>query len=82
MARSNACCCLLVLIFLCGALPLGMNPGTMVISVGACPLVCLDVDYMTCPSTGDEHLSPRCNCCLGPQGCTLHLTDGTSVFCS
>ncbi|KAF8025554.1 hypothetical protein BT93_F2405 [Corymbia citriodora subsp. variegata] len=81
MARSNACC-RLVLLLLCGTLLLEMNPGMMLMSADACPLYCLDVDYMTCPSTGDEHLSPQCNCCLAPEGCTLHLTDGTSVYCS
>ncbi|XP_030460604.1 proteinase inhibitor PSI-1.2 [Syzygium oleosum] len=79
MARSNACC--LVLLLLCGALLLEMNPGMTVISAVACPQYCLDVDYMTCPSTGDEKLSPKCNCCLALKGCTLHLADGTSVSC-
>ncbi|XP_056164773.1 proteinase inhibitor PSI-1.2 [Syzygium oleosum] len=80
MARSNTCC--LVLLFLCGALLLEMNPGTTLVSAVVCPQYCLDVDYMTCPSTGDKQLSPKCNCCLSPKGCTLHLTDGTSVSCS
>lgn len=48
----------------------------------ACPLYCLDVDYMTCPSSGDEKLTPSCNCCLAPKGCTLHLTDGTQSYCT
>ncbi|KAI6688928.1 hypothetical protein NL676_025756 [Syzygium grande] len=79
MPRSNACC--LVLLLLCGAVLLEMNPRMTVISAVACPQYCLDVDYMTRPSTGDEKLSPKCNCCLAPKGCTLHLADGTSVSC-
>ncbi|PKA53132.1 hypothetical protein AXF42_Ash009862 [Apostasia shenzhenica] len=47
----------------------------------ACPLYCLDVKYMTCTSSGGERLPGRCNCCLAPKGCTLHLTDGTTRFC-
>ncbi|XP_048137731.1 proteinase inhibitor PSI-1.2-like [Rhodamnia argentea] len=80
MARCNACC--MVLLLVCGALLLDMNPGMMAISAVACPQYCLQVDYMTCPSTGNEHLSPRCNCCLAPKGCTLHLTGGGSISCS
>ncbi|KAF8025530.1 hypothetical protein BT93_F2383 [Corymbia citriodora subsp. variegata] len=81
MARSNACC--LALLLLCGeCISTGMNPGMTLVNAVVCPLVCLDVDYMTCPSTGDKHLSHKCNCCLAPKGCTLHLTDGTSVHCS
>ncbi|KAB1213709.1 hypothetical protein CJ030_MR5G004852 [Morella rubra] len=30
---------------------------------------------------GDEKLDPKCNCCLAPKNCTLHLADGTSVHC-
>lgn len=48
----------------------------------ACPLYCLDVEYMTCKSSGDEKLNPVCNCCLAPKDCTLHLTDGSSIYCN
>ncbi|KAH0434835.1 proteinase inhibitor PSI-1.2 [Dendrobium catenatum] len=48
----------------------------------ACPQYCLDVDYMTCASSGDEKLAARCNCCLAPKGCTLHLVDGQNVYCA
>jgi Potato type II proteinase inhibitor family len=42
-----------------------------------------DVDYMTCPSSGDEHLPASINCCItdGSEGCTLHLTDGSQEYC-
>ncbi|XP_017228338.1 proteinase inhibitor PSI-1.2 [Daucus carota subsp. sativus] len=48
----------------------------------ACYLYCLQVDYMTCPSSGEEKLEPKCNCCLAPKGCTLHLSGGSSMLCS
>ncbi|XP_065847145.1 proteinase inhibitor PSI-1.2 [Euphorbia lathyris] len=48
----------------------------------ACPLYCLQVDYMTCESTGSNKLTPSCiNCCLAPKDCTLHLVDGSSIHC-
>ncbi|KAG8633421.1 hypothetical protein MANES_18G103800v8 [Manihot esculenta] len=62
-------------LFLC--ISIGMSPGRAI----ACPLYCLDVDYMTCPSSGEEKLSPSCNCCLAPKNCTLHLSDGSSLYC-
>ncbi|KAL6627607.1 hypothetical protein ACP70R_031333 [Stipagrostis hirtigluma subsp. patula] len=48
----------------------------------ACPQYCLDVDYVTCPSSGSQKLPARCNCCMTPKGCTLHLSDGTQQICS
>ncbi|KAL3503066.1 hypothetical protein ACH5RR_037515 [Cinchona calisaya] len=48
--------------------------------VKACPLYCLDVNYMTCGNS-ETKLRPYCNCCLAPKGCTLHLADGTSQYC-
>ncbi|XP_073020363.1 proteinase inhibitor PSI-1.2 [Primulina eburnea] len=56
---------------------LGMNGAA--IQVKACPLYCLDVEYMTCNGTTVD--PPRCNCCLAPKGCILHLSDGNSVHC-
>ncbi|XP_021767003.1 proteinase inhibitor PSI-1.2-like [Chenopodium quinoa] len=43
-----------------------------------CPQFCYDnLDYMTCPSTGDQKLTPSCNCCLAPtDGCILHFNNG------
>ncbi|RLN25090.1 uncharacterized protein C2845_PM07G04690 [Panicum miliaceum] len=38
------------------------------------PQYCLEMDYVTCPSSGAEKLPARCNCCLTPKGCTLHLS--------
>jgi Potato type II proteinase inhibitor family len=42
-----------------------------------------DIDYMTCPSSGDKHLPASINCCRtdGSAGCTLHLKDGGEVYC-
>ncbi|KAG2691265.1 hypothetical protein I3843_08G002000 [Carya illinoinensis] len=77
---------LTVLLLVYGAILLGsINPqikNFMIMSVKACPLYCLDVEYMTCPSSGEKiKLNPSCNCCLAPKNCTLHLADGTSVYC-
>ncbi|KAJ3701079.1 hypothetical protein LUZ61_004784 [Rhynchospora tenuis] len=72
----------LVILLLCGVLFSGeMATNAKVV---ACPLYCLQVEYMTCPSSGEEHLSAHCNCCLtsGSQGCTLHLSDGSHFNCS
>lgn len=41
-----------------------------------------EVDYMTCPSSGDEQISPVCvNCCTAGEGCKLFKTDG-SLICT
>ncbi|GMY29442.1 proteinase inhibitor PSI-1.2 [Fagus crenata] len=69
-----------LLLVLYGAILLGMNPEEM--SAKACPLYCLDVEYMTCQSSGEKKLNPKCNCCLAPKNCTLHLVDGNSVYCN
>lgn len=62
------------------------SEGILLLEAGAvakaCPLYCLEVDYMTCPSSGDKKLDPKCNCCLAPKGCTLHLSSGTSMLCA
>ncbi|OEL14265.1 hypothetical protein BAE44_0024717 [Dichanthelium oligosanthes] len=55
---------------------------TMGTEAVVCPLYCLQVDYVTCPSSGSEKLPARCNCCLAPKGCTLHLSDGRQQNCS
>ncbi|KAL9265170.1 hypothetical protein AKJ16_DCAP16975 [Drosera capensis] len=49
-----------------------------------CPLFCLRVEYMTCPSSGDKKLPAQCNCCLtvASKGCTLHITDGPLLHCN
>ncbi|GMP47976.1 hypothetical protein CsSME_00015494 [Camellia sinensis var. sinensis] len=49
--------------------------------VCVCPLNCKAADYMTCDSTGEERLSPPCNCCLAGKGCTIYYPDGTSAIC-
>ncbi|KAE8056140.1 hypothetical protein FH972_012934 [Carpinus fangiana] len=70
-----------VLLLIYGAILLGIIPEKTRSVVKACPLYCLDVEYMTCQSSGEEKLNPRCNCCLAPKNCTLHLADGSSVHC-
>ncbi|KAG0537065.1 hypothetical protein BDA96_03G115700 [Sorghum bicolor] len=78
-SRFHMTCALLLL----GAVLLGQQEqmGTEAV---VCPLYCLQVDYMTCPSSGSEKLPAKCNCCLAraPKGCTLHLSDGTQQTCS
>ncbi|CDP10660.1 unnamed protein product [Coffea canephora] len=66
-------------ILLCGMILLSSNVEVKVVE--ACPQYCLDVEYMTCGNS-ETKLPPRCNCCLAPKGCTLHLADGTSQYCS
>lgn len=43
-----------------------------------CPQICYDdLEYMTCPSTGYQKLTPSCSCCMAPSpGCTLYFTNG------
>ncbi|KAJ8560286.1 hypothetical protein K7X08_004344 [Anisodus acutangulus] len=41
-----------------------------------------EVAYMTCPSSGDEHITEVCvNCCTANEGCKLFRTDG-SLICT
>ncbi|WOL17572.1 hypothetical protein Cni_G26365 [Canna indica] len=48
-----------------------------------CPFLCVQAEYMTCKSSGDEKLQPVCNCCLAPQGgCTIYLTNGSKLECT
>ncbi|KAL9271791.1 hypothetical protein AKJ16_DCAP12055 [Drosera capensis] len=50
----------------------------------ACPLICRDLEYATCPSSGTKELSASCSCCLSGltgSGCTLHFSDGTTETC-
>ncbi|CAK7344855.1 unnamed protein product [Dovyalis caffra] len=68
----------MVLLLLESAVLLGAT-GDKVMSAKACPLYCLDVDYMTCKSSGDTKLNSVCNCCLAPKNCTLHLADGSET---
>jgi Potato type II proteinase inhibitor family len=52
----------------------------------ACLTYCIEeVDYMTCPSSGDKHLPASCNCCQsrGIKGCILKDKNGTPLeYCS
>ncbi|CAK8575284.1 unnamed protein product [Lathyrus sativus] len=48
--------------------------------IDACPQFCYgDSAYMICPSSGNQHLSPGCNCCFASTGCTIYKADGTSL---
>ncbi|KAI4320200.1 hypothetical protein MLD38_033706 [Melastoma candidum] len=78
MATGKACGMLLLLA--CAASILLGNLAVGVVE--PCPLVCLDVSYVTCPSSGNQQLSPSCNCCRLQKGCILHLSDGSTVTCS
>ncbi|KAL9260083.1 hypothetical protein AKJ16_DCAP24602 [Drosera capensis] len=74
---------LMAVLLVCGIILMG---PTMDMSCGAaaCPLYCLDVDYATCSSSGDEQRSASCNCCLSGltgSGCVLHLTGGGTITC-
>ncbi|KAJ7982693.1 Proteinase inhibitor type-2 [Quillaja saponaria] len=78
---SNKVGRLTFLLFVCGAILLGANIEN--VNAKVCPLICFDyAGYMTCPSSGNEHLSPSCNCCLAPTGCTLWNADGTPICTS
>ncbi|TVU22371.1 hypothetical protein EJB05_32062 [Eragrostis curvula] len=67
-------------LLLIGVMLLGQEQEGMAVVV-ACPQYCLEVDYVTCPSSGAQKLPARCNCCMTPKGCTLHLSDGTNQTC-
>ncbi|CAJ2655363.1 unnamed protein product [Trifolium pratense] len=71
----------ILLVFICGAIILGGN--LKIVDAKICPQICYDsAAYMTCPSSGDEHLNPPCNCCLASTGCTLYRGDGTPICTS
>ncbi|CAL5387744.1 unnamed protein product [Camellia sinensis] len=69
----------LFVFIVCGVFLLGAKPELA--SAKVCPLNCEAADYMTCDSTGEERLSPPCNCCLAGKGCTIYYPDGTSAIC-
>ncbi|CAD6232292.1 unnamed protein product [Miscanthus lutarioriparius] len=77
-SRFYVTCALLLI----GVVLLGQQGQEGIEGAVACPQYCLEVDYVTCPSSGSEKLPTRCNCCLAPKGCTLHLSDGTQQTCS
>jgi hypothetical protein len=62
-----------------GAILLGGNLK-IVDAQKICPQFCYDSrSYMTCPSSGDQHLNPPCNCCLASTGCTIYGVDETPL---
>ncbi|KAI5020742.1 hypothetical protein ZWY2020_045630 [Hordeum vulgare] len=74
-SRLQIACALLLI----GVVLLGQNQEGL--EAVACPQYCLEVAYVTCPSSGQQKLPARCNCCMAPKGCTLHLSDGISQTC-
>ncbi|XP_057977950.1 uncharacterized protein LOC131164632 [Malania oleifera] len=70
----------MVLLLLCGLMLMGETSARELAE--ACPLFCLQVDYMTCATSGDQRLKGSCNCCLAPKNCTLHLTNGNNIYCN
>ncbi|KAL6636958.1 hypothetical protein ACP70R_024530 [Stipagrostis hirtigluma subsp. patula] len=71
-----------VALLLCGLMVTCSIRSTEVQARKLCPMICPDVKYMTCPSTGDEQLEPACNCCLVDEdGCTIYLITGEAVNC-
>ncbi|WJX43476.1 hypothetical protein P8452_30568 [Trifolium repens] len=69
----------ILLVFVCGAILLGGNLK-IVDAQKICPQFCYDSrSYMTCPSSGDQHLNPPCNCCLASTGCTIYGVDETPL---
>ncbi|KAJ1392786.1 Proteinase inhibitor I20 [Sesbania bispinosa] len=67
----------IILLVFYGAILLGGN--LEIVDAKFCPQICYDAAYMTCPSSGDQHLTPTCNCCLAPHGCTIYNADGTPI---
>ncbi|CAL5211243.1 unnamed protein product [Lathyrus oleraceus] len=66
------------LVFVYGAILLGGNLKS--VDAKVCPLICYDsAAYMICPSDGNQHLTPPCNCCLASPGCKLYQGDGTLI---
>lgn len=64
------------MILCAGSILLGMNPT----EAQVCGQICFNAAYMTCPSSGNTHLSPKCNCCEAPEvGCSLYNSDGTRI---
>ncbi|CAD6214422.1 unnamed protein product [Miscanthus lutarioriparius] len=86
MATIKSCSSRLlpVALLLCGLIVMGSTPGLEAKDKDGkvCIEICLEADYMTCPSTGNAKLSPACNCCLANEdGCTIYLKDGTVEKC-
>lgn len=62
-----------------GAILLGDNLK-IVDAQKVCAQFCYDDrSYMTCLSSGDQHLDPACNCCIASTGCTIYKDDGTPI---
>ncbi|KAG2587636.1 hypothetical protein PVAP13_5NG189081 [Panicum virgatum] len=77
-SRVHITCALLLI----GLVLLGQGQGQEGMEGAvACPQYCLEGGLVTCPSSGAEKLPARCNCCMTPKGCTLHLSDGTQQTC-
>ncbi|MED6123671.1 hypothetical protein PIB30_051370 [Stylosanthes scabra] len=77
MAFNKATVFLLLLLVVYGASLLGSKMKG--VDAKLCPEICYKAAYMTCPSSGDKHLTPKCNCCIASTGCTLYNSDGTTI---
>ncbi|KAL9236371.1 hypothetical protein vseg_011051 [Gypsophila vaccaria] len=71
----------LMVVIIVSSLILFGNGNAQILVVRPCPDICLDVAYVTCPLSGNQQLPTRCNCCMTPQGCVLHLSNGGSQIC-
>ncbi|KAK4284962.1 hypothetical protein QN277_001722 [Acacia crassicarpa] len=56
-----------------------VDENVKMVSGKLCPQICYDAGYMTCPCSGNQHLSPSCNCCMAPTGCTIYNANGTPI---
>nr|XP_009609049.1 proteinase inhibitor PSI-1.2-like [Nicotiana tomentosiformis]XP_009609787.1 proteinase inhibitor PSI-1.2-like [Nicotiana tomentosiformis] len=73
---------ILSLLLLSGIFLLGINEVKYVNAKSCLQFCDNEVAYMTCPSSGDEQISPVCvNCCTADEGCKLFRTDG-SLICT
>uniref|UniRef100_A0A0E0D682 Uncharacterized protein n=1 Tax=Oryza meridionalis TaxID=40149 RepID=A0A0E0D682_9ORYZ len=71
-------------LLLCGIMVIGSIQSAEAQGGKICPQFCYDgLEYMTCPSTGSQHLKPACNCCIaGEKGCVLYLNNGQVINCT
>ncbi|KAK9674012.1 hypothetical protein RND81_12G205100 [Saponaria officinalis] len=78
--KSNLNNHLMILLIISSLIMLGNSKGGSLVAK-PCPDICLDVAYVTCPSSGNQQLLARCNCCMTSKGCILHLSNGGSQIC-
>ncbi|CAJ2655364.1 unnamed protein product [Trifolium pratense] len=70
---------IILLIFVCGTIILGGN-DLKIVDGKVCQFICdSSAAYMTCPSSGDQHVPPSCNCCFASTGCTIYRANGIPI---